>query len=490
LAKKKIHIDDLFRRELSDMKMPVDTKDWAAMQAQIAAAQNKRKGRVLWWWFAGIALLIVSSLTAYYLISPENENDKNSANAINQTTILPESKRGDNKNSPLLEKENTNISLGNNTQEKGAPTKPQFGSVENGVNPSYPKHKQANTPKLESNTTGFNEPPIPTLEEKKNKSNKTDEVKKGDEQENAKDETDFLPKEESVSTPLINKTDPLATTTEIAANSKTEEPKEVKTNETVDTANNTKKISRDSNSTATKRKTQGNSSLSPFSLGFSLGSATNSFTANENSDFGRILNTANQPALGFNAQVTANYRIKNFEINTGVGINSITNSGNYNYTRQTFDSIPVLNPQGTIIGYFYTNFRDTTHNFSLQSKFTSIVLPIGISYTIKINDNSGLRVGVNTSIHYLVGTSGEYINPFNLFRLDVNANKKLFRKWNIGMAGTVGYYYKINEQLTFEGSLNYSILTNGIFDSRIGTAIRPTSIGVNVGLRYNFKLKK
>ena len=101
-----------------------------------------------------------------------------------------------------------------------------------------------------------------------------------------------------------------------------------------------------------KVKDGSKSKLSPLSIGFSLGGALNSFTADENSNFGRILNNGNQPALGFNALFTANYAIKNFEINSGLGVNSITNSGNYNYTHQTKDSIPVLDPLNNIIGYY------------------------------------------------------------------------------------------------------------------------------------------
>lgn len=504
MAKKKIHIDELFRRELGDMKMPVDTNDWATMQAQIAAGQDKRKRRALWWWFAGIALLVAGSFATYYFLSSENTPQKEVI--VENTTST-------------LSTENPEVT--ENQPEKGSNIENSTSSQSANNESSSPESVEAKTNDLPSSSSkplgieGKSVKPsesgmenfrkwVERNEAKRRKRNKNgSDEDKGEKRWGTpyqKDERRNRPKE-TTKPSIINEED--SATREAAIENKDsntikETPTEVTTpdsSKSVAISSDSTKINSDSLKQAkqekkpTKGKDGTKPKLSPFSLGFSLGGTSNSFTAEDNSTFGRILNSGNQPALGFNALLSANYAIKNFEINSGLGINSITNSGSYNYTHQTKDSIPVLDPMNNIIGYFYTNFRDTTHNFNIQSRFTSITLPIGVSYKISLGDNSGLRLGANTSINYLVGASGEYINPFNLFQLNVSDNKDLFRTWNIGLGGSVGYYYQLKNGLTLEGSVNYNTLTNGIFDNRIGTAIRPSSIGVNVGIRYNFKLR-
>jgi hypothetical protein len=481
LAKKKIHIDELFRRELGDMKMPVDTNDWAAMQAQIAAEQNKRKRRALWWWFAGIALLLMGSLTTYYFLSLENS--KQNDIVVENATPSPSIKQPKANNTPLsIDRETENTASNQSTNSIDiTPDNAKTNSSDKPVSSAKQSSSKTETKKSTSSADRDIKRELERLKNKKNSTgNDKKNIDKGTNNGSSGKGTTEPKEDKNTSTDKIP--NPITIVKPVDSNKVKKAPQ----NKIVVAPDSAKT----SNDSSKKVKDGSKPKLLPFSIGFSLGAASNSFTADENSNFGRILNNGNQPALGFNALFTANYAIKNFEINSGLGINSITNSGSYNYTHQTKDSIPVLDPLNNIIGYFYTNFRDTTHNFNIQSRFTSITLPIGVSYNIKLNDNSGLQLGANTSINYLVGASGEYINPFNLFQLNVGDNKDLFRKWNLGLGASIGYYSKISEQFTFEGSINYNTLTNGIFDNRIGTAIRPSSIGINVGIRYNFKLRK
>lgn len=490
MAKKKIHIDELFRRELGDMKMPVDTNDWAAMQTQIAAEQDKRKRRVFWWWFAGIALLLLmGASTTYYFLEANSQSD--TIVTENTTPTPPIETPSETETSSENENENEieNSTSNQQTEEKEISSK-------NSENAASDRQVNSSTPSNKRETNGTKDNSVKEIKKKldENKNNRNrkpkDDIKtdKNEGGNGKKTPTPTLNDKQQVSPKVTPKPD----TTESNNNDTKDKTvtKIVSSDSTQTSGDSTKQAKKEN---PTKKGKDGSITapkLSPFSLGFSIGGTSNSFTADENSNFGRILNNGNQPALGFNVLIPANYAFNNFEINSGLGINSITNNGSYNYTHQTFDSIPVLGPLGEIRGYFYVNFRDTSHSFNLTSSFTSITLPIGVSYNIKLNNNSGLRLGANTSINYLVGARGEYINPFNLFKLDVSNNKDLFRKWNLGLGASVGYYYSFKPQWTLETSINYNTLTNGIFDDRIGTAIRPSSIGINIGVRYNFKLRK
>ncbi len=484
MAKKKIHIDELFRRELGDMKMPVDSNDWAAMQTQIAAEQNKRKRRALWWWFMGIALLLSGSATTYYLLPSESTKPRN---IVENTTSTP-------------------------SVETPTETSPQKGNeIENTISnqptnsestsPESAEAKTNNTPKSASKSSNIKE------ETEKPKSKIDEELRRKLESFKNRRNRNNNGKEDSDKN-MGNKGEKMGTP--YPKNERRNKPKEtlkpaikVYEDSTAKETTTTKVITSDSTKTVDdslkvvdenmlrrSKVAKPKPSFSPFSLGLHIGGASNNYVADNNSQLGRIVNSSNENSFVASAEFSANYKIKDFEINSGIGIKNISQSINYNITQQIFDSIPVFNPQGQIIGYFYTNFRDTAYTQIGISNLNYITLPIGITYNKEINPKSGLRFSANTTLHYLEFATGDYINPFNLFGMSVDGNRDLFRRWNLGLGASVGYYYSFKPQWTLEASINYSTLVNGIFDDRIGTAIRPSSIGINVGIRYNFKLRK
>lgn len=488
MAKKKIHIDELFRRELGDMKMPVDTNDWAAMQAQIAAEQNKRKRRALWWWFAGIALLLTGSLTTYYLLS--SENTKQNDIVVENATPSPSIKKPQANNTPLSidrETENTTSNLSTDGKET-TPNNAETNSSDKPLSSSKQPSTKKETKKPKSNISPELKKRLLELKNRQNGKQKDNGNSEGSTGNGRGGMDSPYPKNERRNKP--KETPKPSTTNDIDSNTNKETTTtKVATPDSTKTVDDSSKIV-DGNMLRRSRATKSKLELSPFSLGFHIGGATNNFVAENNSQLGRIINSENENSIALSAEISANYKIKNFEINSGIGVRTIHQSVNYNYTHQIKDSVPVLSPQGDIIGYFYTNFRDTTHDLFGSSSFQYVTIPIGVTYNKEINQKSGVRFSANTTLHYLEFVTGDYINPFNLLGMSVDRNRDLFRKWNLGLGASIGYYSKISEQFTFEGSINYNTLTNGIFDNRIGTAIRPSSIGINVGIRYNFKLRK
>lgn len=487
MAKKKIHIDELFRRELGDMKMPVDSNDWSAMQAQIAAEQDKRKRRVFWWWFAGIALLLlIGAATTYYLLDANNSQSE-TVIAENTTSTPSVEKPSETETQPQKENE-----IENSTSSQPAnnePSSPESVEAKTNDSPSSTFKPSNAKEETEEPKDKVDEELRRKLESFKNRRNRNNNGKEDSGENTRTKGTDTpYPKKEQQTLPKIT---PKPNSTENNDSNTTKETtatKVVLPDSTKAADDSLKAV--DKNMLRRSKATKPNPSFSPFSLGLHIGGASNNYVADNNSQLGRIVNSSNENSFVASAEFSANYKIKDFEINSGIGIKNISQSINYNITRQIFDSIPVFNPQGQIIGYFYTNFRDTAYTQIGISNLNYITLPIGITYNKEINPKSGLRFSANTTIHYLEFATGDYINPFNLFGMSVDQNRDLFRRWNLGLGASVGYYYTIKPQWILEASINYSTLVNGIFDDRIGTAIRPSSIGINVGIRYNFKLRK
>lgn len=471
--------------------MPVNGDDWAAMQAQLAAGDNKRKRRFVWWWLAGILFLAGSSVVTYSLLS--NDSPKNTI--AESTTVQTPSAEGnatqaDDLNTSTNEgakTENTsslpsssgqetgNTSEPTNTTTMGSSSKSNQSKVKGSSDPS--QSVTNNGKETQPSTKGTNNKGKQSSKEDKQPNDATPQE---DDKENNKDKQDNTEQHNPNTIPNGDK-QPVT----LDSNSKKQEGTEFQEDNTPTqpTAKEVEKKPKKPTDSTTKTK-----EYKPFSFSFKLGSGASTYNSSGTTNFGRIVNAANQTALALNGSFMVNYsipKLENLEVQAGLGFNSYANSGNYNYTHQTYDSVPVLNPQGQVIGYFYTNFRDTSHNFSLQSRYTYITLPVGIAYSFPIGNNSGIRLAGNVSAQYLAGASGEYINPFNLFKLNVNDNKDLFRKWNMGFSASAGYFYKLKNGITLEGGLQYSTQTNGLFDNRIGTAIRPSSIGIQIGLKYN-----
>lgn len=466
MSKKRIHIDEFFRRGLGNMQLPVSGSDWGDMQAMIAAAQKRRRRTVLWWWFTGVFLVLGTGALVSYNYT-NNVAKSTVATSVTAPSTQPlqnktNTKNGQNQNINSPQQNTTDLqnNTGGNT-----PLKVEKSTTPTSVSPTIktsPKNNTKQTP----------EQPKQNRETQKSKSNPGPGL----------DNPDNLQAQTFVEG---DKTHPLEET-----NSPEKKPDPPLTPETPIVpaiADNGTKA--DSTPTPTKGgKRNNDKGDKPRKTGFNgisflMGPAINKFGISNTTNYGRIRNAGDRPGIGLQALVAGDYEWKKFTFSSGIGFTSIGGGGRYNYKRQIWDSVPVFNGP-VIIGYFYKNYRDTSLNYTLNNRFNYLTLPVQASYLVYEGKKSGFVIGMGVQLQYLLTAQGEYINPDNLFKFDLSKTPGFVKKWNFGGNIRLGYYYTISDKFALNLGLNYTRASR-MLNKNIDVGIRPRSIGLEMGIKYN-----
>ncbi len=469
MTKKRIHIDDFFRRGLGNMQLPVDGNDWFAMQASLAAAQKRRKRRVMWLWVLGV-LLILGTGTGIYLVGNEKSNpeviaqQQTTAAGEQQTNSNTAATHPNNEGTQILPAETNSGSLGSDNTSSSDLL--QSKAENTSQSPKQNKIRKQSSNSKSSGKEGIdgNSGADKATDVSSNSTSTVSETENTDDEKPVMIEGDETPTAETK--PLV-----------IAANDTTlpQEEDAEPSLARVDSIEPEQK--------ATKHPTR--SKLSPFNIGFNLSPTASMFAAQNQTKYGSILRNGTKSGLAIASLVTINYNINNWSFGTGLGVTSVATRGNYRYTHQVYDSVPVLNPGGQVVGYFYTNFRDSSQNLTINSRYTYITLPLQVSYNLAFTDKLGLQLGGSIQLQRLAGVSGEAISPFSLFSVDVTKQKNVLRRWNASIAIQAGAYYKLNPQWQINAGLQMSRFTSGVYSNAIGTVIRPRNFGLHLGVNYN-----
>ncbi|MGV3596675.1 MAG: outer membrane beta-barrel protein [Bacteroidota bacterium] len=471
MTKKRIHIDDFFRRGLGNMQLPVEGNDWFAMQASLAAAQKRRKRRTMWLWVVGVLLLVGTGTGIYFLSDTKDTNtpafaqQQKTSSAEQQpanTNISSPSQQNGSTQTQSTETANSNSGLGSDDTTTQSESK--FADDNKSVRP-----KQKTVPKQSGNNKsgGKETTDMPSTDNGANAGSKETSTTK--ETENKEDNK---PIETSHDETPMAETKPLV----------------IATNDTTKPGEESEPLLAKADSIEPESKTTKNPTLgklSPFSIGFNLSPTASMFAAQNQTKYGSILRNGTKNGLAIASLITLNYSINNWMFGTGLGFTSVATRGNYRYTHQVYDSIPVSNPGGQIIGYFYTNFRDSSQNLTIGSRYTYITLPLQASYNLKLTEKLGLQLGGSVQLQRLASVSGEAISPFSLFSTEAAKQKDVLRRWNASIAIQTGVYYKLSPQWQLNAGLQLSSFARGVYSNAIGTVVRPRNFGLHLGVNYN-----
>lgn len=470
MTKKRIHIDDFFRRGLGNMQLPVEGNDWFAMQASLAAAQKGRKRRIMWLWVVGVLLLLGTGTGIYFLSDTKDTNTP--AFAQQQTTSSAEQQASSNISSPSpqngsaqtqsTETANSNSGLGSDVTTTQSESK--FADDNKSVQP-----KQKTAPKQTGNNKSGGK-------ETTDKPSTDNVAVTGSKETSTAKETEN--KENSKPIEASHEETPMADT----------KPLVIATNDTTKPQEESEPLLAKVDSIEPEPKTTKNPTfgkLSPFSIGFNLSPTASMFAAQSQTKYGSILRNGTKNGLAIASLITVNYSINNWMLGTGLGFTSVATRGNYRYTHQVYDSVPVFNTGGQIIGYFYTNFRDSSQNLTIGSRYTYITLPLQASYNLKLTEKIGLQFGGSIQLQRLASVSGEVISPFSLFSTDAAKQKDVLRRWNASVAIQTGVYYKLSPQWQLNAGMQLSSFARGVYSNAIGTVVRPRNFGLHLGVNYN-----
>lgn len=179
---------------------------------------------------------------------------------------------------------------------------------------------------------------------------------------------------------------------------------------------------------------------------------------------------------------------KKVMLNAGLQVTQINFNNRYNYSYRIYDSLPVYNTSGQIIGYFLSRARDTTMNSEEKVKITKIQLPLNVSFISQLNKNMDLMYGFGSILSYNVKAEGtKTLSPFNtqLYRYSAFANKE--RSFNVLPQLNLGLKLDIGKNWMIAGQVMSTIYGFSRFKPDMTVSDRPYSLGLNIKLMYKLK---
>ncbi len=220
------------------------------------------------------------------------------------------------------------------------------------------------------------------------------------------------------------------------------------------------------------------------------------------------------PNMGLNVK----YHINNWFIQSGVGYAEYGENKNYNqkiemhdtsgfakqkiddyYTYDTTGWIPDPNNSGVLIPVFDAiHHSDTSYTWVVedsmyyehqsiyaQNRFRYIEIPAMVGYEFRFK-NLGVEVATGVSLGFKVNSSGKFLDSDNNL-IDINPSNSPYTNTMMNYILTVGVKYHISNRFSVIAQPIYKTNLNSIIKSGIGSDVRYSSFGMNVGVNYIIK---
>lgn len=201
--------------------------------------------------------------------------------------------------------------------------------------------------------------------------------------------------------------------------------------------------------------------------------------------YNAIRNDADKSMVQFTTGFEFGVKTKKAQVFTGAQYTTQTWSSNYNYTYKTYDSLPYRNPNGDTIGWFVLNPKDTSMHQSRSVSITKIQVPVGFIAFKKINEKFSFSYGASAIFGFNVSSSGDrLLHPDNRQLYGYARLKDNERTMSFSPALNLGLQYQLNKSWMISGSLggNYSLTSR--FKEQFKVEDHPYSIGFNIKLLY------
>ncbi len=201
--------------------------------------------------------------------------------------------------------------------------------------------------------------------------------------------------------------------------------------------------------------------------------------------YNSVRNNAEKPftqlSIGF---VTGVQKGKN-EFQLGAQYTQQNWTSNYSYNYKIYDSLPLKDPNGNIIGYFLTRGRDTTINENQTIKISKIDIPFNYQYHQKLNSKTNLLLGFGGVLGINIKTEGsKIINPVNNYLYPYKALSKNENNLSFSPQLNIGLQRNLNKNLLLQTNIlgNYSATSR--FKNQYGVKDFPYSVGLSLKLLY------
>ncbi len=449
MAKKKQHIDDLFKDNLKGAPLPLDGSEWERMLSEL---HPKKKKRFAWWWFLVGALLVGAvGLLVNNLVSPKSGAEASISQSDSLTTNNIEIR-----NSPKTS-DLPNVDSLAAQQEKSSVDR--FTSTES--DSDLAGKKPFTKPRVASRTNNSRQD-IP-------KANK-----------NSND----VPKQSIVTTNATN--DELLVT--------------IKPILYVDvrlTYNSTITTNRPSGTSVyleciplsqliPQKDTTSPKFVDPY-IGI-IGGVT---------QFRQTINSPNSQYRSYRSQNESPTTLPNFGLEIGAEYKGLNVSAGLNYQSkgqenaslfryEIYDSLPKVDIITNDTTWLPYNYRDTVVAGVGSPRYQFITLPISIGKTVFSNSIWDISVGANTQVQYLLNSSG-FIVGDNLTRTNIG-DLSAFKRLSLSYGLNVGLGYAIDNRTKVKLVTRYNTDAFNMFSSSDNSQ-KISGFGADISVQFKLRNK-
>lgn len=450
-APKDLNASELF----GDFELQVTESDWQSTKNKLQ--KNKRKKLVWWIWLNSFILFSIIGIGLYLYKTNDNLSKKETSKAItNGTNEIQQNSKVENQ---------SQNSIQNNSEAKSENNFENNNSIDEITKPSYSYKKQ--------NNNSLNNPSFGDISSSKKEINNLLSQKN----ENVQNQN----------TSIINNSPNTSEDFELTAKNIYSILKPISTRGIQPLSDwalvNLPKIIWVKDSTKMKNK---------FPTGLFVGTNTEIGISSRilpktnNSKYNEIRNSADKPFLQMTNGLSVALATKKSQWQTGVNYTQFTYSSKYDYKYTKYDTIPVKDPNGNIIGYFFINPRDVNVNETHVTTFKQINIPLNYSRKFSLNNKHQLLLGLGTQINYnLSSNTTGYLSPYNLQTIQNNSIK--YRTLNLSSQFQIGTQSLIGKSLIIQPSISSQLYMNSIQAKENKVRELPYQYGINLKLLYLIK---
>ncbi|MCB9262401.1 MAG: hypothetical protein H6607_08515 [Flavobacteriales bacterium] len=207
-----------------------------------------------------------------------------------------------------------------------------------------------------------------------------------------------------------------------------------------------------------------------------------------NRDYKSVLNMEGK-SFGYQVEAEANYMLKKgFYLSSGVGLNQITESINYNYINKTFVQVDMTTEKLSYNERPPNAFDTISYNGINSYKFIEVPLRMGF---VLLNDNKELSLRAETGLKYmyLTNMSGFKADETYLSLENLQSQFDKYNRHGVGFTSSIGIYKQLKSGFELGAIPYYNINLSSLRRNDAAIKVKPYNYGFNVSLHYKLSSK-
>ncbi|MDP2174868.1 MAG: hypothetical protein Q8K70_03050 [Bacteroidota bacterium] len=227
-----------------------------------------------------------------------------------------------------------------------------------------------------------------------------------------------------------------------------------------------------------------------YFVGLNNALLTNQFKYDKNNDanFNNLQQNADRNLLSWSKGINFGLIHKGFQHQISLSGQQINQKSNYQFKARIFDSLPVKDPSGNVIGYFLTRGRDTTLRENHQIKRNRIDFAFNTNKIWKMSSKINLVTGIGAQTSFTLNSKGsKTLDPQTIQINDYQFVKSNERKLGIHPMVYIGIQTSLSKNWILETALSsqYNILP--VYKNNISNKINTYQSGIHLKILYLIK---